>query len=188
MLPRGFSFSLVFFRDLRGAKAASAPPARSPFYGNITTRFRSPDAPKNKWKNDGMTGKNKFPKQPKKQAPALLVKLRRSAGNCPGPIPFGLLTSHTAPCPPFHDLPHPIRVGEHLYKEILILFIASSGHVWKVLLKKQHEGLAVVVLGIAVPLVLSGIVVFHLEQHLIHLGEVSGVLHIHLINNNRKLQ
>ena len=64
-----FSFSLVFCRDLRGAKAAPEPPVSSPFYGNITTRFRPPDAPKNKWKNDGMTGKNKCPKTAEKNKP-----------------------------------------------------------------------------------------------------------------------
>ena len=57
-----------------------------------------------------------------------------------------------------HDLPHHIRVREHLYKEILILLIACGGHVGEVLSKEQHEGLTVIVLGITVPLVLSGIV------------------------------
>lgn len=80
MFFRDFSFSLVFCRDLRGAKAASEPPASSPFYGENHAISGPRTPPKNKWKNDGMTGKNKCPKPPKKQAPALLVKLRRSAG------------------------------------------------------------------------------------------------------------
>ena len=80
MFFRDFSFSLVFCRDLRGAKAASKPPASSPFYGENHAISGPRTPPKNKWKNDGMTGKNKCPKPPKKQVPALLVKLRRSAG------------------------------------------------------------------------------------------------------------
>ena len=86
----------------------------------------------------------------------------------------------------FHDLPHHVRVREHLHKEVLILFITGSRHIGKVLLKEQHKGLAVIVLGIAVPLVLSGIIVFHLEQYLIHLSEVGAVLLVDLINDNRQ--
>ena len=76
MLPRDFSFSLVFFRDLRGAKAAPEPPSAVPFMGKIT-RFPAPDTPKNKWKNDGMTGKNKCPKPPKKTGPRTSCQIEK---------------------------------------------------------------------------------------------------------------
>lgn len=36
----------------------------------------------------------------------------------------------------FHDLPHHVRIREHLYKEVLILLIAGGGHVGEVLLKQ----------------------------------------------------
>ena len=97
----GFFIFPCFLQGSAGGQSGARTPCQQSLLWEYHPRFRPPDAPKNKWKNDGMTGKNKCPKPPKKQAPALLVKLRRSAGNRPGPIPFGLLTSHTAPCPPF---------------------------------------------------------------------------------------
>ena len=97
----GFFIFPCFLQGSAGGKSGARTPCQQSLLWEYHPRFRPPDAPKNKWKNDGMTGKNKCPKPPKKQAPALLVKLRRSAGNRPGPIPFGLLTSHTSPCPPF---------------------------------------------------------------------------------------
>lgn len=81
-----FHFPLFFAGICGGPKRRPNPLSEVPFMGISPPRFRPPDTPKNKWKNDGMTGKNKCPKPPKKQAPALLVKLRRSAGNRPGPF------------------------------------------------------------------------------------------------------
>ena len=92
--PGVFHFPL-FFAGICGGTKRRPNPRQQSLLWEYHPRFRPPDAPKNKWKNDGMTGKNKCPKQPKKQAPALLVKLRRSAGtpcqqkmgNQPKPIP-----------------------------------------------------------------------------------------------------
>ena len=85
-----------------------------------------------------------------------------------------------------HDLPHHVRLGEQLHKEALVLLIAGGGHIGKVLLKEQHKGLAVVVLGVAMPLVLGGIVVFQLEQHLVQLREARAVLLVDLLNDHRQ--
>ena len=76
----GFFIFPCFLQGSAGGQSGARTPCQQSLLWEYHPRFRPPDAPKNKWKNDGMTGKNKCPKQPKKQAPALLVKLRRSAG------------------------------------------------------------------------------------------------------------
>src|SRR5699024_5032364 len=77
-----------------------------------------------------------------------------------------------------------VRIRKELYEEAVILVIAGSSHIGKVLFKQQHERFAVIVLSITMPLVLVGIVVLHLEQDLVHLSKVRAVLLVDLINDN----
>ena len=94
------------------------------------------------------------------------------------------LIQHCAHC--LHNLPHHIRFREHFDKEILILFITCGSHIGEFFLKKQHKCLFIIIFCIAMPLVLCCIVIFHLEQHLIHLCEMGSIFFIDFLNDNRQ--
>ena len=66
------------------------------------------------------------------------------------------------------------------------MFVACGCHSGEVLFKEQHEGFVVVTFGVALPFVLGGIVVFHLEQDFVHFSEISAILFVNFVNDDRE--
>ena len=65
----GFFIFPCFLQGSAGGKSGARTPCQQSLLWEYHPRFRPPDAPKNKWKNDGMTGKNKCPKTAEKNKP-----------------------------------------------------------------------------------------------------------------------
>ena len=79
---------------------------------------------------------------------------------------------------------HQFRIRKHPHEEIIILLITLGCHVREILFKQQHKGLAVIILSVALPLLLSSIIIFHLHQNLIHLGKVRTIAVIDLVDQD----
>ena len=84
----GFFIFPCFLQGSAGGQSGARTPCQQSLLWEYHPRFRPPDAPKNKWKNDGMTGKNKCPKPPKKTGPRTSCQIEKKCREPPRTYSF----------------------------------------------------------------------------------------------------